>query len=155
MVYARLDLGNGRHVTNLEPGRGSVEHKMAFSDSASSTSGYDCDAAAPLPPRSVVCPICLKHLRNPHIVSCCGKEFCESCIQRVKRDHQPFPMCRELNFTTFLHKGLTREVNSRIIYCKYKEKGCDWTGERRHLKAHLNQERIQSASASTACKYMH
>ena len=30
MVYARLDLGNGRHVTNLEPGRGSVERSQTL-----------------------------------------------------------------------------------------------------------------------------
>jgi TNF receptor-associated factor 4 len=66
-------------------------------------------------------------------------------------------MCRELNFTTFLHKKLTREVNSLIIYCKYREKGCNWKGERRQLKAHLNPERTTQATAGStpqkACKY--
>lgn len=81
---------------------------MAFSDGGS---GYDCDAAAPLPPRAVECPICLKHLRNPHIVSCCGNEFCEACILRVKGDNQPCPICKEPDFTTFLHKKLAHEVN--------------------------------------------
>lgn len=151
-IWGRGDLPKEKQQTNV----------MAFSDAGSSRSGYDCDAAAPLPPRSIQCPICLQHLRNPHVISCCGNEFCEACIQRVKRDGRPCPVCQEPDFTTFLHKKLTREVNSMIIYCKHREKGCDWKGERRHLKAHLNPERAQGGSAplqkgcdyqSVACTY--
>ena len=31
----------------------------------------------------IECPICLKVLANPHLVSCCGHHFCEDCIERV------------------------------------------------------------------------
>ena len=93
-------------------------------------------------------------------MSCCGNEFCEVCIQRVrvKRDNQPCPLCKELNFTTFLYKKLTREVNAVIIYCKYREKGCDWKGERQQLKAHLNPEWAQGGltpqrTSKFACVY--
>ena len=55
-----IGIGNGRHVANELRGvaqYASLEF-MAFSDAGSSRSGYDCDAAAPLPPQSIRCPIC-------------------------------------------------------------------------------------------------
>ena len=99
--------------------------------------GYDCKFVTH-PPKSLECPVCLLTLRDPHVISCCGNEFCQVCIQRVQRDGKPCPLCNEANFTTFLHKKLVREVNALMIYCPHKELGCEWKGELGRLQQHLN-----------------
>ena len=62
------------------------------------------------------------------------------CIERVKRDGKPCPLCNEQNFTTLLHKKLVREVNALVIYCPQKELGCEWEGELGKVHGHLYPE---------------
>ena len=79
----------------------SMEHKE------SPKGGYDYEFVIP-PPKSLECSVCLLTLRDPHVISCCGNEFCQvfSIERRVKRDGKPCPLCNEQNFTTMLHKKL-------------------------------------------------
>ena len=104
---------------------------------ATGKGGYDYDFVD-APPKSLECPVCLLTLRDPHVISCCGNEFCQLCIQRVQRDGKPCPLCNEPNFTTLLHKKLVREVNALVVRCPHKELGCDWEGELGQLEQHLN-----------------
>ena len=99
--------------------------------------GYDYEFVSP-PPKSLECSVCLLTLRDPHVISCCGNEFCQACIERVKRDGKPCPLCNEQNFTTLLHKKLVREVNALVIHCPQKELGCEWEGELGQVQRHLN-----------------
>ena len=110
--------------------------------------GYDYDFVTP-PPKSLECVICLLILRDPHVISCCGNEFCQVCIQRLQRDGRPCPLCNEANFTTFLHKKLVREVNALMIYCPHKELGCEWKGELGRLQQHLDPEAGRKMGSST------
>ena len=114
---------------------------------ATGKGGYDCDFVTP--PKSLECPVCLLTLRDPHVISCCGNEFCRPCIQRIQRDGKPCPMCNEVNFTTFLHKKLVREVNALMVRCPHKALGCDWEGELGQLEHHLNPP-----SPSGGCKFV-
>ena len=41
----------------------------------------------------IECPVCLDILTDPHLVSCCGHNFCGSCIERVKASNGSCPMC--------------------------------------------------------------
>ena len=102
-----------------------------------SKGGYDYDFVTP-PPKSLECSVCLLTLRDPHVISCCGHEFCQACIERVQRDGKPCPLCNEPSFTTFLHKKLVREVNALVVRCPQKELGCDWEGELGQVKKHLD-----------------
>ena len=111
----------------------------ADSGSCSNKGGYDYEFVTP-PPKSLECSICLLTLRDPHVISCCGNEFCQVCIECVKRDNKPCPLCNEQNFTTLLHKKLVREVNALVIYCPQKELGCDWKGELGKVYGHLYPE---------------
>ena len=98
--------------------------------------GYDYEFVSP-PPKSLECPVCLLILRDPHIISCCGNEFCQVCIERVKRDGKPCPLCNEQMFSTMLHKKLVREVNALVVRCPQKELGCEWEGELGQVQGHL------------------
>ena len=113
--------------------------------------GYDCEFVSP-PPKSLECPVCLLTLRDPHVISCCGNEFCQVCIERVLRDGKPCPLCNELKFTTFLHKKLVREVNALVVRCPQKEQGCEWEGELGQLQSHLNPG--AGVSPSDGCAYV-
>ena len=119
----------------------SMEHKKG---------GYDYEFVIP-PPKSLECSICLLTLRDPHVISCCGNEFCQVCIERVKKDGKPCPLCNEQNFTTLLHKKLVREVNALVIRCPQKELGCEWEGELGQLQRHLNPG--AGVSSAQGCEF--
>ena len=114
--------------------------------------GYDCEFVSP-PPKSLECPVCLLILRDPHVISCCGNEFCQVCIERVQRDGKPCPLCNELKFTTFLHKKLVREVNALVVRCPQKEQGCEWEGELGQLQSHLINPGAE-ATTSKGCGFV-
>ena len=113
--------------------------------------GYDYDFVT-APPKSLECPVCLMTFRDPHVISCCGNEFCQLCIERVQRDGKPCPLCNEPNFTTMLHKKLVREVNGLVIRCPQKELGCEWEGELGQVEQHLNPG--GGLSSSSGCGYV-
>ena len=101
--------------------------------------GYDHEFVD-IPPKLLECSICLLTLRNPHVTTCCGNHFCYSCINRINSTNKPCPLCNEPGFTTFLHKGVAREVNALKIYCPNKPQGCDWQGELGQVEKHLKPE---------------
>ena len=87
----------------------------------------------------IECPICLRVLANPHLVSCCGHHFCENCIERVKTSNGRCPMCKEMSFLTMVNKERLRIINGLQVYCTNKKKGCQWKGELKNLSRHLNK----------------
>ena len=119
---------------------------------ATGKGGYDYEFVTP-PPKTLECPVCLLTLRDPHVISCCGNEFCQVCIQRVQRDGKPCPLCNEPSFTMLLHKKLVREVNALVVRCPQKELGCGWEGELGQLQLHLNPEAGPS-SKTNGCAYV-
>ena len=112
--------------------------------------GYDYEFIDS-PPNSLECSICLLTLRDPHVISCCGNHFCHTCIGRIQGDGKPCPLCNEPNFTTFLHKGVKREVNALMICCCWRQLGCDWEGELGQLEQHLHPG---AGSRGKGCGYV-
>ncbi len=113
-----------------------------------SLSPDDLDFVEPLPKQLVLeCPICYCLLFNPHIVSCCGNHFCEHCLERVKEDENPCPMCKS-EFTSLRNKALQRDINQLEVLCPNsnnsgsnnikKDPHCQWSGELGMLEHHLN-----------------
>jgi TNF receptor-associated factor 4 len=127
--------------------------KMA-TGGATSKGGYDFEFLT-APPKSLECPVCLLTLRDPHVISCCGNEFCQVCIERVQRDGKSCPLCSAPEFTTLLHKKLVREVNSLVVHCSQKEAGCEWEGELGQLKQHLDPAAGGGASCVAADEASH
>lgn len=98
--------------------------------------GYDCQPVED-PPDDLVCPICLQLTKEPHLISCCGRKLCYTCVSRIQLARQPCPCCREERFQIMRDKGVERQVLSVKVYCKYKDKGCTWTGELRDHERHV------------------
>ena len=115
--------------------------------------GYECQFVKPLSSEvQSECSICLSVLREPFLVDCCGYHFCKSCIETVKDDHKPCPLCNN-DFKTMPNKQLQRLLNQREVYCKHKEEGCEWTGELSKLDEHLNVDCDNSEKRLSGCEY--
>ena len=87
----------------------------------------------------IECPVCLNILTDPHQVSCCGHNFCKSCIERVKASKGSCPMCKEKRYQSFADKNRSRIVNGLQVYCTNKAKGCQWKGNLKDLPTHLKK----------------
>ena len=98
--------------------------------------GYDCDLVEE-PLDDLVCPICLLPLKKPHLISCCGRKLCQTCISRIKEAGQPCPCCRGNEYVIVIDRQVERRVLDLKVYCKYKSKGCTWSGELRDLEKHV------------------
>ena len=92
--------------------------------------GYDCDFVNP-PPDSLQteCPICLHLLKEPCVISCpCGQKICRECIEQIKKQNKPCPLCNKRDFTFMKDYGYERMMNGFDVRCSKKEEGCDWKG---------------------------
>ena len=74
------------------------------------------------------------------MISCtCGKEFCRECIERIKQDNKPCPMCNKSEFTFLRHHGSERYLNAQEVFCSRKNDGCEWKGKLKEYEQHLNE----------------
>ena len=103
----------------------------------------------------IECPVCLNILTDPHIVSCCGHNFCGSCIETVKASNGSCPMCKEEEYQVVINKERLRIINGLEVYCSNKEKGCQWKGELNNMSIHLNKEKREGECQyeSVKCRY--
>ena len=108
--------------------------------------GYDYDFVNKVSER-LTCQICAKPFRDPHLVVCCGKHYCGSCLTDWFRKHsgssrESCPHCRAKGkkFSHVIHKGLKSEVGELKIYCPKRDKGCKWVGQLGNLEGHRTSE---------------
>ena len=87
----------------------------------------------------IECPVCLNILRDPHQVTCCGNNFCESCIERVKAGDGACPMCKKKNYQSFADTKCLRIINGLQVYCLNQKEGCQWKGELKYISTHTNR----------------
>ena len=102
--------------------------------------GFECEFVEP-PPKIFVaeCPICLHVLREPYQATCCGKNFCKTCLEVIKENKKPCPCCKSKRFSDFEDKRMQQTLYNMKVHCIHRNKGCEWTGELRTLDSHLNE----------------
>ena len=102
--------------------------------------GFECEFVEP-PAKylKVECPICLHILRDPYQATCCGKNFCKSCLEQLEANTNPCPCCKQPRFERFEDKRLKQTLYDFHVHCTHKSKGCEWAGELRELDVHLNK----------------
>ena len=106
--------------------------------------GYECNFVDSLPTAfQTECLICRLVLHEPYQATCCGTNFCQTCIQEVQDNEIPCPNCRAEDFQVFPNKGLKRSLNQLHVYCTHSKNGCTWSGELQALEEHLNEEETQ------------
>ena len=115
--------------------------------------GFECIFVTD-PPKQVQteCSVCLCVLREPYLLDCCGYSFCKSCIEPIKSEKKPCPLCA-VHFTTCIpDKRLQRTLNDFQVYCSHKEEGCEWAGRLANLAQHLNVNPLHEAERLSGCQ---
>ena len=121
---------------------------------ANDSGGYECEFVVPPPDvLPTECAICLHVLREPHLISCCGHNYCRSCISPVAKGQRPCPLCSEPTFTVLHNKGLERSLNEQLVRCPRSAIGCGWTGALGKLLRHLNEE-PEPGEQLSGCDYI-
>ena len=109
-------------------------------------------------PERLICSICTKVMRDPHLMACCGKEFCISCLQSWfnQQTTDQCPHCRATkqnhDVLHILDKGVKSEIESQMILCTNYKEGCVWVGELRNLEPHLGQCDYVKIDCPKGCK---
>ncbi len=103
--------------------------------------GFDFHFIDSIPDR-LICQICLKVLKDPQLMICCGKKFCISCLRKSFKmnNSESCPHCRHEKGDSLLHvleKELKSEIESCKVQCLNFHLGCKWEGEIRNLDGHL------------------
>ena len=117
--------------------------------------GYDCEFIEPPPPAfQTECPICLHILKEPYVISCpCGQKICRECVEQIKEEDKPCPLCNKSDFTYLRDYGLERYLKEFEVWCSNEEKGCDWRGKLGEYEQHLNQS-PSPESQLTGCQFV-
>ena len=121
--------------------------QASSTDTEPESGGLDLSFVKP-PPDDLVCSICLSVHREPVLTSCCGNHFCFSCVEQVRLERRPCPLCNAPVFTTMLDKYFVRKVNELEVACRYKDRGCGWQGSISALEKHANPK-------IGDCEFMH
>lgn len=86
----------------------------------------------------IECPVCKDILKVPHQTECCGKIFCQTCIQKTKKAREGCPTCNQHNYNTFPDRGLLVALQQLQTHCPNVEDGCKWKGFLKDVDRHLN-----------------
>ena len=101
--------------------------------------GYQCEFVDQVP-EELVCNECKLVAKKLYTTDCCGKHFCQACIDPVLKDKKPCPSCGETEFSTFLIKGALKRVSTLQVHCTMKQRGCKWVGQLEQLDIHLDTD---------------
>ena len=82
------------------------------------------------------CLVCLQLMREPWIIECCGHHMCKSCVDKVIYDTNECPYCRSVGIKCMRDRHLERILMGKQVYCKYKDRGCEWQGTLRESDEH-------------------
>uniref|UniRef100_A0A0G4IC22 RING-type domain-containing protein n=1 Tax=Chromera velia CCMP2878 TaxID=1169474 RepID=A0A0G4IC22_9ALVE len=91
---------------------------------------------------NVLCAICHDFLEDVVETNCQGRHvFCRPCIHRVLRRRQTCPTCRGVFSKLEVANSMIRNLIEQIKWkCLNHEKGCSFTGTKKDLEKHLEEE---------------
>ena len=117
--------------------------------------GYDCEFVTQPPDAfQVECPVCLQILREPCLISCpCGQKICRECVEQIKEDDKPCPLCNKTDFTYIRDYGLERYLKAQEVWCSHKNDGCEWRGKLGEYERHLNED-PSPENQLTGCQFV-
>ena len=103
--------------------------------------GHDCEFVEPPPAYfQTECPICLLILKEPCVISCpCGQKMCSECVERIKKEGKPCPLCNKTDFSFIRDYGIERYMKEFEVRCSHVKDGCDWRGKLGEFEQHLNR----------------
>ena len=98
------------------------------------------------PPEWLFCSICQALAVSPMQATCCGKLYCEACVQQWKQRSNTCPTCRstatsQSKFDLFVDRNAQQHINNLLVLCQNVEDGCRERMELSDLDHHLNSEK--------------
>ena len=123
-----------------------------MASSITQSRGYDYEFVDTNLPDEFECPICTLVPRDVHQASCCGKMFCKSCLDELKRTSTNYtcPNCREdLTNNCFKDSNTNRKIRHLHIYCTNRK--CLWHGSLQDIDKHLSKCAFQIVGCSNKC----
>ena len=124
-----------------------------MASSITQSGGYDYEFVDTNLPDEFQCPICTLVPRDVHQASCCGKMFCKSCLDELKRTSTNYkcPNCREdlTNNHFFKDVNTNRKIRNLHIHCTNKK--CLWKGSLQDIDNHLSTCPLQIVECSNKC----
>ena len=124
---------------------------MATFSKMAEAGGYGYTFVDGQPSNDCICSICTLVAREAHQLSCCGKIFCKSCLEKMKEVSSGFDCPNypsRLARNCFLDKIANREINQLRVYCDNRKEGCPWEGYLQQAQEHRKScsERITVSS---------
>lgn len=114
--------------------------------------GYCCKLVKQHPKLwQIHCELCSGIFRDPCRTTCCGKGYCQGCLEEVAQKKKPCPGCTTKNFDFFNNEALAKELKKIDVYCVNQEHGCRWSGTLKKLKKHIN---LYNTDDSKTCKFL-
>ena len=99
-------------------------------------------------PEEMTCSICVKVLCQPHLMNCCGQQFCEACLEKWLESNKTCPHCHSTDFSHMLMKRTSMQVGNLKVYCPNKQHGCETILKISECDNHL------SAGNAEGCVYV-
>ena len=89
----------------------------------------------------LMCLICHMVAVNPQQSQCCGKIYCQQCVEKFSRrnSNPKCPTCRKYGVEFFEDKRASRAILGLTVYCSRKGKGCKWQGALSDLDTHIDK----------------
>lgn len=94
------------------------------------------------PPDDTICQICRLVARDPSQMDCCGRIYCDSCLDQLSEYSSTWlncPNCRR-DGKRFRDHRSDRQIKSLKIMCSEASQGCDWVGTMSELSTHIQKE---------------
>ena len=96
--------------------------------------------------------MCTLVQKEPQKVLCCGKVYCKSCLEHLRRTMDRFlcPNCQtslEGYHKFFPDRNTAIKINHLRVHCTNKVRGCEWVG---HLKD-LDEEHLSKCPNEFVC----
>ena len=101
------------------------------------------------PSKDFFCPVTFGLLLQPHLTTCCGKHLSQEAATRIQGEGKACPLCKE-PFSTVLNKHFLRQVNELHVFCRHKDRGCEWQGELSDLERHVKSCSLKTAPLMTS-----
>ena len=120
--------------------------------STTEAGGYNYEFVDTNLPDVFQCPICVLVPRDVYQANCCGKMFCKSCLDELKRISINYtcPNCRkDLTNNCFKDSNMNRIIRHLHIYCINKK--CRWEGSLQDIDNHLFKCPFQTVECSNKC----
>ena len=128
-------------------------HRLIMASSTTQIGGYDYEFVDTNLPDEFQCPICILVPRDVHRARCCGKMFCKSCLDELRRTSTNYtcPNCREplTNNHFFKDVNTNRKICNLLIHCTNKR--CLWKGSLQDIDKHLSTCDFQIVECSNKC----